>query len=140
MEIGTCEVRLGGNIKNSVPMINVTPAQVLVLRAVHGTSDCVVKINKVADVNLDDKSEKARLQSIYNPQVVESLFNGYNPVLPQKFEDVEVKYEEVESFTNEAQIPDLDKMVKAAEPKVETIEATPKKAAKKKVVALPEED
>lgn len=117
MEIADCKVRLNGDVNNAVFKQDVTPAEVLVLRAIHGAGS-VLEI-KQKSLNSNSKSiekrshkfELRRLREKYNRSpganpaaevgggdfmnftgeginIVNRLFPGMNPVLPVKFADI----------------------------------------------------
>lgn len=92
MEICKCEIRLGGDLRNSVPRRNITPAEVMVLQEVHGAADAVVKIVITGDVERTALEEKARLNYLYRKPMgkdgvnaVNKIFPGSSPNLPEKF-------------------------------------------------------
>lgn len=120
MEIADCKLRVGGDPMNVITKIDVTPAEVIILRHIHGVAS-VHDIQKKA-LNRNNKSiakrshafELNRLRAFYNnapgatPEsefqggdlnnfdpsvfnIVNRLFPGVNPVLPITFASIEIK-------------------------------------------------
>lgn len=94
MELANCTVRLGGDVRNTVEKNSVTPAEVLILKKLHG-DDGVVNIRIHGKQNRPAKMEIDRLNRIYVEQfskpeknVVTDLFPGAAPSLPTRFADV----------------------------------------------------
>lgn len=89
MEVCSCEVRLGGNRNNTVVKPQVTPAEILCLKAIHG-DDAVVNVDSSGH---DDKrphaTEFMRLMERYGQKVVKALFPGAAPRLPVSLSDIE---------------------------------------------------
>lgn len=65
MKLYTAKVRLSGSLLNEVIKHNLTPAEIVLLRALHG-DDAVVDIEHVADVNRSDRKERLRLAGMYS--------------------------------------------------------------------------
>jgi hypothetical protein len=83
-----------------IPLKYVTPAEVMALRAGHGpviNGEPVTQVYVVGDADRSDKTELSRLTEKYKKllisskgqmvSVVESLFPGVNPSLPQTFKE-----------------------------------------------------
>lgn len=95
MEIANCEVRLLGSIQNSVPRLNITPAEAAILREIHG-SDSVVRVQAVGADRRPHKDEYERLAAKYGSTTTEDgtkifykLFpQSFDPKLPVSFKDV----------------------------------------------------
>lgn len=64
MQTINCLLALGGDMGNTVPMYDITPAEVAVLREIHG-SDAVSDIEVVGSVQRSDREERNRLDEIY---------------------------------------------------------------------------
>lgn len=111
MEVANCEVRLLGDLGNSVPKQGVTPAEALILKTIHGP-DSVIKVSIVGSDKRPHKDEYARLESIYGQTVSENgtlIFNKifpqqFDPKLPLKFSEVGI---EIDGSTNESFVPDI---------------------------------
>lgn len=112
MQIANCEVRLLGDIANSVPKLNITPAEAAILRAIHGP-DSVVRVNAVGMDKRSHKEEYDRLAALYGgsgdtdgTKIFFKLFpRTFDPRLPVTFKDVGIEtVSEVEAPTPD--IPD----------------------------------
>jgi hypothetical protein len=97
MQLYDVSVRIGGNLNSVVPKQDVTAAEILVLRRLHG-DDAVIDIRPT---NMDKRShgaEWARLVDIYGRNgsssvdgasvVLESIFPGAVKTLPVKLDDI----------------------------------------------------
>lgn len=88
MQVCSATVRLGGLLTQTVFKEGLTPAEVIVLRGIHG-DDSVVGIKVTGSTKTADAGkEKARLVSIYGKPRVEAVFPGARPDFPQTFEQV----------------------------------------------------
>jgi hypothetical protein len=89
MQIGTCWLKFD-KAGSNVQLSDVTPAQAVVLRAIHsgnlGGADPVSGIQIVGDVVRTSVEEKERLSYRYGNKTVEALFPGVSAVLPTTFE------------------------------------------------------
>lgn len=111
MEIANCEVRLLGDLNNSVPKQNATPAEILILKAIHGP-DAIIKLKISGSDKRSHKEEYARLEFIYGQTVLENgtfIFNKlfpqqFDPKLPVKFSEVGI---EVNESSDESFVPDI---------------------------------
>ena len=69
MQLYECTVRLGGSMTNEVPKVDVTAAEIQVLRAIHqgvdAGVDAIIRIKPTRHVDRDDMEERERLQRIY---------------------------------------------------------------------------
>ena len=97
MQYGTCWLKFD-KAGSNVQLADVTPAQVVVLRAIHsanlGGVDPVSGISIIGDVPRTSTDEKERLSNRYGTKTVEALFPGVDVTLPTTFEvakDVVVK-------------------------------------------------
>lgn len=63
-----CKVRLGGSLYNEVPKGEVTAAEIIVLRAIHG-KEGVIDIKEVEPVKRTSEEERARLISSYGSAI-----------------------------------------------------------------------
>lgn len=73
MNLYNCIVSLSGNILNQVPKREISPAEISVLRVLHG-DDAVVSINKVRSTKRSHAVERGKLEGVYGKPVVASLF------------------------------------------------------------------
>lgn len=90
MDYLACEVRLGGNVQNTVWRRGVTPAEIEVLRAKHG-ADAVVNISVISTTD-DEPSPASIRESLVAKygKVVYDLFPGVRPNVPLTAEEVGV--------------------------------------------------
>lgn len=87
MQVANCHVRLSGDINNEIFKAGVTPAEVLVLRRIHG-ADAVVKFEPVKQDKRPHASEFDRLKMVYGDKAVIEAFPGSQPSLPVNFKDI----------------------------------------------------
>lgn len=108
MDIYSCKVNLNSKSETQVAMVDVTAAEILILRAIHndpakddtGGMDPVVDIKKTGEVDRTDDEEKDRLTgagsdslgvSKYKMDFFRRVFpNDYIP-MPQKLKEFEEK-------------------------------------------------
>jgi len=91
MQRATCKVRLAGDLGNEVQKLNVSPAEIAILRDLHGGYDSVKDIQPTSMDKSPHADERRRLASIYGQHVVDRIFPGqYNP-LPVTLKDIEPK-------------------------------------------------
>lgn len=64
MQTLNCLLALGGDIGNTVPKYAITPAEVAVLREIHG-ADAVSEIQVVGSIERSHRDERVRLDEIY---------------------------------------------------------------------------
>lgn len=91
METASCLVRLGGDVRNEVPLKGVTPAALVLLRHIHGGPDAVYNVKKDGKSGISPMQEKRRLAKTYprHEEAIEMLFPGLKPDLPMTIEEVE---------------------------------------------------
>lgn len=93
MQFARCMVRLSGDAGTVIAKAPVSPAEVLLLRAIHGP-DAVENLKLMpGNDRAPHGEEMARLRELYTAQdesgfIVNRLFPGANPRLPVKFSDV----------------------------------------------------
>lgn len=94
MQLADALLALGGQRGNSVPKTAITPAEIAVLMAIHG-SDAVYDIMPLdQEVERSSREEKARLFEKYPSRdedgkfVVESVYPGNSPVVHQDIADL----------------------------------------------------
>lgn len=87
MQLANCHVRLSGDMTNEVFKPGVTPAEVAVLRALHG-ADAVVKIQPTVMDKRPHAQEFDRLKQVYGDKIVVAAFPGAVPQLPVSFKDI----------------------------------------------------
>ena len=89
MQLADIQVNLGGNLHQSIPMRGVTPAEICVLKIVHGDDG----VNNVRPTTMDKrthKDEKDRLLERYtrHNEDIEKMFPGMDPRLPVTLKDI----------------------------------------------------
>jgi len=98
MQLCDLEVRLGDSSGHTVPKTNVTPAEIVVLQAIHGAS-AIVGIKPTKMDKRPHIEEYERLQGIYgrapdglmdagNGDLLEKLFPGAAKQLPVSLKDI----------------------------------------------------
>jgi len=91
MELAKVEIRLNGSLANTVVRHSVTPAELLVLRELHG-DECLASINWQGKVNTTHEQVLENMRSFYNTEsgkkALERLFPGASPKLPPTFKDI----------------------------------------------------
>lgn len=94
MELANILLALGGDRDNTVPKYSVTPAEIVVLMAIHG-QDAVFDIFPLEDeVDRSNREEMARLIRLYpatdadNRLIVSTVYAGQSPVLHTAIEDL----------------------------------------------------
>lgn len=87
MELYKAEVCIGGLLTNTIIKNDITAAEILILRNIHG-DDAVRSIKTLGEVNREYNKEYERLLFTYGRKKVQAAFPGNRPVLPQKLADV----------------------------------------------------
>lgn len=96
MELFTCEISLGGDIKNTVVRDLVTAPELEVLRRVHG-HDAIWNITRTGNSeNADNDAERETLQLRYGHEIVNGIFGPYGQ-LPSKLSELKIPIEQVKS-------------------------------------------
>lgn len=91
MEVCDCLVKLGGDVRNEVPVSKITPAELIVLRAVHGGAETVT-VQKVTGLSpLSSTGERMRLMSKYprHQRQITEMFPGLAPQFPMTVAEAE---------------------------------------------------
>ena len=81
MDTVSAEIRIGGDIKNTVikqGRTAITVPEIAVLIAIHG-ENAVTVFNKEGTVKRTNSEERTRLREKYNGKVVDSLYPGARP-------------------------------------------------------------
>lgn len=97
MQRANCKVRIGGNLGMVCPKENVTPAEIVVLKAIHG-EDAVIEIESTKMDKTGHADELNRLRDEYTVRLdgsgellVDKLFPGARPQLPVTLKDIGVE-------------------------------------------------
>ena len=97
MQTYECVVRLGGSLHNEVRKSDVTAAEIIVLRALHGGADTVVHIKPTGRIIREDFDERDRLQAVYGSALakdphlgsLDRLFGHESVALPDSIRGVD---------------------------------------------------
>jgi hypothetical protein len=93
MDLLNCTVLHAGNRGMTIEKSDVTPAEIVILRLVHG-EDSVVNIEKVKSSRpVDSRKERERLAAYYGEDVVKRAYPGVSPVLPKTLREAGVEAE-----------------------------------------------
>ena len=95
MQRCNCSVRLGGDIGNTVAKTGVSPAEIVILRHIHGGPDAVIDIQPTGMDKVPHAVERERLVNIYKAEIVDHLFPGAYSKLPVSLSDVALVEEDV---------------------------------------------
>lgn len=101
MELCNVTVRHKGKLTSTVRRRNVTPAEVVLLRRLHG-NDATVEFELVAEpVKRGSVEEIERLRDFYgvsaeNLKLLDEAFPGHSPKLPETFAEIGVTIDAVE--------------------------------------------
>ncbi len=96
MQRANVTLRLSGDLLNTIRKTNVSPAEIVVLRFIHGGPDSVVDIQPTIMDKMPHQQERARLVEIYGGDVIERIFPGQFAKLPVSLRDVEPIMEEAD--------------------------------------------
>lgn len=94
MELANIELALGGDKNNTIPKYRVTPAEIAVLAAIHG-SDAVFNITPLGETEARNfREERERLLMAYpakdedNNSIVLKVYPGVSPILHTSIESL----------------------------------------------------
>lgn len=101
MQLSDCEVQLSGDMRNTVLLTGVTPAEIVVLRIIHG-ADAVINVFPRRQNNRPHAEEKQNLIEKYRKARadIESAFPGIDPKLPVHLKDIGIT-DVGETYTDE---------------------------------------
>ena len=88
MQRCNCDVRLGGDIGNTVPRVGVSPAEIVILRHQHGGDDAVINIQPTGMDKMPHAQERDRLKMFYGDEVVNAVFPGSYSKLPVTLKEI----------------------------------------------------
>ena len=93
MDLYNCTVRHAGNLGMTIARHDVTPAEIVILRLIHG-EDSIVNIEKVKSSRpIDSRKERERLGAFYGEDVVLKAYPGAAPVLPKTLREAGIEAE-----------------------------------------------
>ncbi len=98
MDLYSGDVRLKGRLDQVVRKKDLTAAEILVLRAIHG-HDGVVNIVQTGKKQRAYADEYQRLCDIYGDRQCDTVWPGAQKVLPASIDDIQVVGEEPTSYT-----------------------------------------
>lgn len=91
MELAKCEIRLAGSLVNTVVRNDITPAEMLILRELHG-DECIANIEFQEKKSVSHEDLITKLQTFYNTEngrrAFERVFPGSQYTLPQTFREI----------------------------------------------------
>ena len=100
MQTYQAEICIGGLITNTVVRKDLTAAEIVILRDIHG-SDAVRGIKLESDIKRAYQAEYDRLKARYGGKKLEKSFPGARPVLPEKLADVGILFDKAGKSVNE---------------------------------------
>jgi hypothetical protein len=124
MQICNCLVALSGNIRNVTYKHEVTPAEVIVLRAIHGEHS-VTEIVPKGHVDRSSAGEKLRLCQHYNRENkfdVDKLYPGVGAQIPNTFKDAGIDIQLAGLHTDKG--TNVDTLTSAEKEKISTEKST----------------
>jgi hypothetical protein len=89
MQTAIVEILLNGNIQHTTTR-RVTPAEIVVLRHIHG-DDSVVAPLEIESIKRSNTDEVNRLKSVYGDDVFKAVFPGAMPKVPTDLSEVGVE-------------------------------------------------
>lgn len=91
MELASAVVRHAGNLGMTIHKEKLTPADLMLLRFIHG-NDAVLQITVThTNAKRDMAKEIERLREFYGVKAFETVFPGVSPVLPTTLEQAGIK-------------------------------------------------
>lgn len=96
MEYANCTVRLAGQMTFEVQKVGVTPAEIMVLRALHGQDSVINIVSTGIKKGTAPATERARLLGLYTAngakeeyvKLINDMFPGAYPRIPLRIADV----------------------------------------------------
>lgn len=88
-------LRLSGDPGNTIYKNEVTPAEIVLLRAIHG-ADAVIDVKPTHMCKTPHREERQRLSLIYGKKRLDATFPGDFTKLPVSLKDIELTKEEAE--------------------------------------------
>lgn len=95
MQICKVEIKIGGDMLNSIVKENVSVPEIVLLRAIHGAIDSVTVLEVTEETEVGNRSELERLHGIYSTATngkaelwIDTVFPGMGVVLPQTLSDI----------------------------------------------------
>ena len=88
MQIVSCDIALGGDIRSTICKSNVTVAELVVYRYKHGDAS-VTNISVMGEKDVDDLEERDRLGAFFKDEDVVEIFGGHGS-LPRTLMDARI--------------------------------------------------
>lgn len=101
MQRVNCEVRLSGDVGNTVLKTGVSPAEIVILRDLHHGPEAVINIQPTHMDKVQHRVERSRLANIYGHHVVDRIFPGEFSQLPVSLKDIALPTEAEEGEEGE---------------------------------------
>ena len=79
MQLYSCHVRPGGLVTHEVPKYDVSPAEIQLLRSMHG-ADAVLYITPTTEIKTSPRAVKEDLVMRYKKPAVDAAFGAFNSV------------------------------------------------------------
>lgn len=128
MQLASVEVRLSGDVTNTVPMPSVTVGEISILRLIHGDDS----VNKIVPLGMDRRSHKDefnRLKTKYTATnnegkaLVVLAFPGVAPRLPVSFRDIGIDLDDIDGEAVSAPLPSVEEQTGGAIQSVNAVAA-----------------
>jgi len=104
VELCSCTVAIAGDIRRNQPKPRVTPAEIVLLQAIHGAS-AVTNIRVHGELDTTSDQERDRLGRFYGDDKVVKQFNQFGD-LPTTIDDIRIPDEMLDpSWNREAAKP-----------------------------------
>jgi hypothetical protein len=91
MQTAIVEILLNGNIQHTTTR-RVTPAEIVVLRYIHG-SDSVVAPTEIESIKRSNLDELNRIKAVYGDETIKAVFPGAMPKVPSDLSEVGIEPE-----------------------------------------------
>lgn len=101
MQLYNCVVRHAGNLGMTVHKIDLSAAEIVVLRHLHG-ADAVVNVSPSRETRLDSRKVRERLVELYGDKAVVECFPGATPRLPATLAEAGVEEEGEAAAANDS--------------------------------------
>lgn len=92
MQLYNCVVRHAGNLGMTVHKIDLSAAEIVVLRHLHG-ADAVVNVSPSRETRLDSRKVRERLVELYGDKAIVECFPGATPRLPATLAEAGIEEE-----------------------------------------------
>lgn len=90
MQKAAAVIRVGGSLLQTVRKSGITPAELVILRKLHG-QDSITQLELERTDFTEQEDERSRLEKRYGELTLQEAFPGHSKELPTLFSDVGVK-------------------------------------------------